>query len=199
MTQPEYIPSENWTERNTSFILKIAVFVILLVIVLLSTGYMKKIFIMINPDLENCHGGKCREACIKGEELQKQGVQCSDTAKICCIPNLREPSPECAGRSKGEPCGKMMICDEFRVCMTRCEYCSMNPDDDICIITEKVVGNPVVGFNEKFTCGCTDMDCISLENSKLGTCISGYCPSENPLATDYMCCINPYKGSDDVE
>lgn len=185
-------PSESWLDQNMGFMIKLAVFVILLIIILLSTGYMKKIMVFINPDLENCKGGTCRASCIKGDELQQQGIKCSDTSKICCMPNNYVPSPECDGRTKGEPCGEVMLCDEYSVCISRCEYCSIYPEDESCKITG-IVGKSVTQFDATFSCGCTDMDCITFDNSRMGTCVKGFCPSNNPVAIDYMCCSTLYK------
>jgi hypothetical protein len=184
--------NESWLDQNMGFIIKIIIFVILLVIILLSTGYMKKIMVFVNPDLENCKDGTCKTSCMKGDELQQQGIKCADTSKVCCKPNKYIPSPECNGRSRGEPCGKVMLCDEYSVCISRCEYCSMYPEDKSCKITG-MVGKSVKQLDATFSCGCTDMDCISLDNSKMGTCISEFCPSNNPIATDYMCCSTLYK------
>jgi hypothetical protein len=184
-------PSESWIDQNMGFMIKLAVFVILLVIILLSTGYMKKILIFVNPDLESCKGGTCRASCIKGDELPQQGAKCSDTSKICCMPNNRIPSTECIGRTQGEPCGEVMLCDEYLVCVSRCEYCSMYPEDKSCVFNG-IVGKSVTKFDSTFSCGCTDMDCITFDNSKMGTCVKGFCPSNNPVATDYMCCSTLY-------
>ena len=86
-----------------------------------------------------------------------------------------------------------MLCDEDSVCISRCEYCSLYPDDNSsCTLTEGVIGKPVTKFDSTFACGCSDMDCITMDNSKMGTCVKGFCPSENPVAKDYMCCSTLY-------
>ena len=185
--------SESWLDKNMGFITKIIIFIILLLIILLSTGYFKKILVFVNPDSESCKGGTCRASCIKGDELQQQGSKCADTSKVCCMPNTRTPSPECSGRSKGDACGEVMLCDEYSVCISRCEYCSIYPEDKSCVMDQGIVGKSVTKFDSTFSCGCTDMDCITFDNSKMGTCVKGFCPSKNPVATDYMCCSTLYK------
>ena len=185
-------PSESWFDQNAGFLFKLGIFIILLIVVLFATGYMKKIFTFVNPDLENCKSGVCRTSCIKGSELPAQGVNCSDTSQICCVPNKHVPSPECQGKIKGDPCGDVMLCDEYSICLSRCEYCSVYPDDKYCEISE-ISGKAATKFDSTFSCGCTDMDCNTFENSKMGTCVKGFCPSNNPLATDYMCCSTLYK------
>ncbi len=185
--------TESWVEMNGGMIWKLGIFVLLLLIILLSTGYMKKLLVFVNPDLDTCKDGTCKSSCIKGEEVQQTKVQCSDTSKVCCIPNDRTASPECNGRSRGEPCGEIMLCDEYSVCISRCEYCSLYPtDNDSCTITG-AVGKSVTSFDSTFSCGCSDMDCITFDNSKMGTCVKGFCPSNNPVAIDYMCCSTLYK------
>jgi|GEM_PF-2279045 hypothetical protein len=184
--------NESWLDSNAGMILKIGVFILLLVIILLSTGYMKKIMVFVNPDLENCKGGTCKTSCIKGSELQQQGIKCADTSKVCCMPDTHTVSPECNSRSQGEPCGEVMLCDEYSTCISRCEYCSIYPTDKSCKI-EGMVGKAVTEFDSTFSCGCTDMDCITFDNSRMGTCVKGFCPSNNPVATDYMCCSTLYK------
>ena len=189
--QPGEIHQESWFEQNSGMIIKLTVFIVLLVVILVSTGYMKKIIVFINPDLTNCQGGTCKSSCIKGVELQKQGAHCADTSKICCILNNRTPSAECANRKQGDPCGKAMACDDYNVCISLCEYCSKYPEDKSCNITS-YVGKYVSQFDSNFSCGCTQMDCETFDNSRLGTCVKGFCPSETPGAVDYMCCSTMY-------
>ena len=185
-------PKESWMSKNLGTVLTLISFILVLIVVLLSTGYMKKFAVFLNPDIENCKGGMCKGSCIAGAEILKSDVKCKDTTNICCMPNTRQPSPECAGHNKGDICGNVMLCDADLVCVTRCEYCALNPDDNACKL-QVVIGKPVDKMDNTFTCGCTDMDCNTFDNSKLGTCVKGFCPSQDIAATDYMCCSSPYK------
>jgi hypothetical protein len=189
------LPDKDPKSQRLALLLKIMVFVLLLIGVLLLTGYLKKIMLFVNPDIENCKGGSCRDSCIKDQEIMNNNAACSDTSKVCCVINDRTPSAECVGYTKGYVCGRLMICDADLVCVSRCDYCAQNPDDKACVIDAEVVtiGASVTKFDDKFTCGCTEMDCNSFDNSKLGTCVKGFCPSDVPVATNYMCCVNPYK------
>jgi hypothetical protein len=189
--RPRYIPSEGWFERNEIFVLKMIVLLILVAIVLVATGYADKILAFINPDLESCKHGRCKGSCITESEVQKFGVQCVDSSKVCCIPKEKISSPECMDLNMGDPCGSRMLCDETLKCVSKCEYCSRFPTDESCRISEGTVGKPVSVLSPGFKCGCTENECLESLASGLGTCVKGFCPSTNPVAADYMCCDNP--------
>lgn len=180
--------SENWLDRNLALVLRLMVLIIIIVIVMISTGYLKKI-ISTNPDITNCHEGTCKYSCNKETELQKYDTKCIDREKVCCITNNHIPSPECENKTQGDFCGNAMRCDEFQACISKCDYCSKYVNDSTCT-TQKFVGRQVDNFDEKFKCGCTEMDCIGFYGSKLGTCVAEekFCPSNNPGSIDAYCC-----------
>jgi len=190
---PEEYP-ESWMDRNLGLVLRLGVFIIVIIILLISTGYIKQIMVYINPDLKNCASGTCKESCIKDVEIQKQGVKCIDSDKVCCIPKEYVTSPECINKTLGYGCGKAMLCDENNICISRCEYCSKHPTDAECTIS-KTVGKNVNIFDGTFGCKCTEMECISFDSSKLGTCIqdNNFCPSDSLNAVDGNCCSSPYR------
>jgi len=183
---------ESWMSKNLGTVLIAVSFIFILIAIMFSTGYMKKLVVFVNPDIENCKGGSCKGSCAAGSEIQKTDMHCADTSKVCCVPNTRQPSPECDGHKKGDVCGKLMLCDSDNVCVTRCEYCALNPTDTKCSVTTGVTGKSITALDKTFSCGCTDMDCTTFDNSKLGTCVAGFCPSNNLVASDYMCCSSPY-------
>jgi hypothetical protein len=158
-----------------------------------ATGYIDKLIVKINPNSKLCPDGTCKSSCAAIQELRSTSGKCVDPEKVCCIPNTRKESPECSGRSQGELCGTMMICDENKFCVTRCEYCSRFPSDKSCNITSGLMGKYVAQLDSEFSCGCTERDCVSLDDSKLGTCVKGFCPNVGDIASiDHMCCKTPY-------
>jgi len=186
--------NQSFFERNQKVIWIAISFTIALVIMLFATGYIDKIILKINPNSKLCPDGTCRDACTKVLEVRNTAGKCVDPLQVCCIKNDRPPSTECNGRNAGDSCGNMMLCDDNKVCVTRCEYCANNPDSKSCTINAGQSGNIVSKLDSEFTCGCTEMDCVSFDNSRLGTCVKGFCPNiGNIAATDHMCCKSPYK------
>ncbi len=183
---------EEKTTSKLSIGLIVLSFFLLLILILVVTGYYKKAISFINPDIENCKGGSCQNTCMAGTEIEARNVKCSNPSKVCCLLNNRTASPECAGKSKGDVCGTLMLCDDYNVCVTRCEYCAINPNDTKCGVSD-LSGKIVDALDSSFSCGCSESQCIEFDSSKLGTCVKGFCPSEDTVGTGRMCCSSPYK------
>lgn len=186
-----YIPDGGWFENNEIFVLRLIALVIVVVIILVATGYADNLIASINPDLVSCKHGKCQDSCNIIDEIQKFDTQCVDSSKVCCIPKSKISSPECSKSNQGDSCGNHMVCDDTLKCVSKCEYCARFPESTSCIVSEGIIGRAVDVLSPEFQCGCSERECGELMASGLGTCVKGFCPPKDSVANNYMCCNRP--------
>jgi len=186
---PEGISSDELSSSRNKTLLKISIMIILIVAAIISIGYIQKAVLKINPDSNSCIGGLCRYACDDSKEVQRVSAQCSDNTKKCCVPKDYAASPECSGKDSGDRCGNTKFCDDTLECISKCAYCAKNPEDERCIVSSsEQSGRHVDTLDSRFSCSCSETDCIGYDDGMLGTCVKNICPDET---TGKICCDAP--------
>ncbi len=169
--------------------------IILVALLVLIIAYLLYFFFIKNfveKTLTACPDSYCKDACDFASEYRDGTKICKTSeSQVCCKPvnpKSNPASPLCKGKNIGDTCdGNYKVCDEIYNCVTKCEFCTNNPSNAICTFTaSQVLGKRgITAFTGGFSCGCTRTEC---QNTNSFTCISGFCPSTNPAASDYYCC-----------
>jgi hypothetical protein len=183
--------ASDMVQSNTGGMVLLAIAVVVLIFIF--SGGVNQLRAATSKDkCTETPGAYCKTSFSCADDYHKDFNSLCDKASTCCKPDeALNPGgvsgytdSSCANKARGQACDDkgLMICDISHACVSRCRYCAMNGDEEVC--KKNPNGNTILtNFKPSFSCQCNLTEC----NDRLNTskCAKNFCPSNTP---ETYCC-----------